>query len=95
MKTNKKKIVKQRMSKGKMMAVGAGIVAVGAGAYALLGPSGKRNQVKVKAFAKKMEKKAMPTIRNMGKIAERKAMPQIKKARQIVKKTVVDLKKRV
>lgn len=94
MKKNTKKISKG-MSKGKMIAIGAGVAAVGAGAYALLGPNGKKNQAKVKAFAKKMEKKAMPKIKKMEKLAEKKAKPQIKKTEKIVRKTLADIKKRM
>ena len=84
------------MSKSKMIAIGAGVAAVSAGAYALLGPSGKKNQAKVKAFARKMEKKVMPKIKEMQKMKQtvvKKAMPNVKKMEKIVKKTVADLNK--
>jgi len=48
------------MSNGKKMAVAgaitAGVAAVGAGAYMLMGPDGKKNQKKVKALMGKIEK---------------------------------------
>ncbi len=51
-KTNK---VKKGMSAGKIAAIGAGAVAVGAGAYLLLGKNGKANQKKVGAWMKGMK----------------------------------------
>lgn len=53
-----KKIIKKGMSAGKMVVIGAGVAAVGAGAYALLGPNGKKNQKRAGAWVSKMEKDA-------------------------------------
>ncbi|OGZ00676.1 MAG: hypothetical protein A2946_01935 [Candidatus Liptonbacteria bacterium RIFCSPLOWO2_01_FULL_53_13] len=53
-KSGKKK--KNRMSVGKMVAIGAGAAALGAGAYYLLGPKGKAHRKKTKALAVKMAK---------------------------------------
>lgn len=54
----KKKIVKKkknRMSAGKIVAIGAGVAAVGAGAYYFLGPKGKQHREKAKVWMTKME----------------------------------------
>ena|ERR1700733_8011150 len=61
-KKTKKEIVKKStkkgsgMSAGKILAIGAGIAAASAGAYAFLGPNGKKNQKKAKVWMAKMEK---------------------------------------
>jgi len=54
----KKETKKGGMSVGKAVAIGAGVAAVGAGAYLFLGPDGKKNQKKVKVWMTKMEKEA-------------------------------------
>ena len=55
-----KKIVKKSKttSVAKIAAVGAGVAALGAGAYLFLGPNGKKNQQKAKVWMNKMEKEA-------------------------------------
>ncbi len=55
---------KKKGGAGKTLAVGAGVAAVGAAAYMLLGPKGKQNRAKVKAFAKKA-KNAMTKNKDM------------------------------
>lgn len=59
-KTNKKSV-------GKAVAIGAGVAALGAGAYYLLGPEGKKNQKKAKVWMTKMEKEAMQKVATMKK----------------------------
>lgn len=58
--TTTKSQAKKGMSTGKKMAVAgavtAGIAAVGAGAYMLMGSDGKKNQKKIKALMGKIEK---------------------------------------
>ena len=54
--TNKKEVKKGKISVGKVVALGAGVAALGAGAYYFLGPNGKKNQKKVKVLMTKMEK---------------------------------------
>ncbi len=51
------------MSGGKKMAIGAGMAALGAGAYYLLGPDGKANQKKVSALMAKMKKEVASEIK--------------------------------
>lgn len=55
---------------GKAIAIGAGIAAIGAGAYYLLGPDGKKNQKKVHAWAVKMEKEADKKIKAIKNASE-------------------------
>lgn len=45
-----------KMSAGKKVAIGAGLAAVGAGAFYLLGPNAKAHQKKVSALMGKMKK---------------------------------------
>jgi len=52
----KKVVKKSKVSVAKIAAVGAGVVALGAGAYYFLGPNGKKNQQKAKVWMTKMEK---------------------------------------
>lgn len=53
------KNVKKGGKMGKALAVGAGVAAASAAAYLLLGPDGKKNRAKVKAFANKAKDAAM------------------------------------
>lgn len=46
----------KKISMGKKIVLGAGVAALGAGAYYLLGPKGKENQKKALALASKMKK---------------------------------------
>ena len=50
------------MSFGKKVMIGAGVAALGAGAYYLMGPDGKKNQKKAKVWMTKMEKEAKMKI---------------------------------
>ncbi|MFA6397527.1 MAG: hypothetical protein WDK96_01615 [Candidatus Paceibacterota bacterium] len=55
-KINVKKVLKKKkMSLGKKMAIGAGVVTVGVGAYYLLGPKSKAHQKKALGLMKKMK----------------------------------------
>ena len=69
-KENKKDGKKGKLSKGKMAAIGAGVAALGAGAYYLLGPDGKKHQKKVKDFAVKTGKKVKKEIEKAKKFAK-------------------------
>jgi len=57
------KKVKKGISVGKAVAIGAGVAAVGAGAYLLLGPKGKANQKKVGAWMADMKKEVGKEIK--------------------------------
>ena len=68
---------KKGMSVGKMVAIGAGVAAVSAGAYALLGPNGKKNQKKAAVWMHKMEndmKKKMTSLKNASEPMYHKAV---------------------
>ncbi|MBP9711748.1 MAG: hypothetical protein KBD55_01810 [Candidatus Pacebacteria bacterium] len=83
MKTNKKGI-----SKGKLVGMAAGLVAVGAGAYYFAGPNGKKNQKKVKVLAGKIKKeggkalakakKDFGVVKNKAKVMEKLAIKTLK-----------------
>jgi hypothetical protein len=66
----KKEIKKGKTSAGKIMAVGAGVFALGAGAYYFLGPNGKKNQKKAKIWMVKMEKEAREKIAKIKNASE-------------------------
>ena len=52
----KKQTKKGGLSAGKVAAIGAGVAALGTGAYYLLGPNSKKHQKKAAAWMTKMEK---------------------------------------
>jgi acetyl-CoA acetyltransferase len=56
------------MSGGKMVAVGAGIAAAGAGAYYLFGPKAKAHQKKAKVLMGKMEKEVASEIKKVKEV---------------------------
>lgn len=53
------------MSVGKKVAIGAGLAAVGAGAFYLLGPNAKAHQKKVSALANKMKKEVTKEVKKI------------------------------
>lgn len=57
----------KKMSMGKKIVLGAGVAALGAGAYYLLGPKGKENQKKALALASRMKKEAEKEIKKAKK----------------------------
>lgn len=76
---------KSGMSGAKMAGVAAGLAAVGAGAYYLMGPKGKMHQQKAKALFAKMEKE----VKSEMKKAKEVSMPIYHKAVDIVSKNYV------
>lgn len=67
-----KKTIKKGMSNGKKVAIGAGVVAlsaVGAGAYYLLGPDGKKNQKKALVLVNKMKKEVVSEVKKAKKLS--------------------------
>ncbi|HEV7702083.1 MAG TPA: hypothetical protein VGO63_01405 [Candidatus Paceibacterota bacterium] len=88
-----KKTTKKGMSKGiskrsKVAMVGAGVAAlsaVGAGAYYLLGPDGKKNQKKVSALAAKIKKEAITEYKK----AKKASVPVYHKAVDVIAKNYV------
>lgn len=62
---NKKKVVAKKkggMSGGKILAAGAGVAALGAGAYYLLGPKAKAHQKKAATLMAKMKKEVSKEV---------------------------------
>ncbi len=55
----------EKMSGAKKVAIGAGVAALTAGAYYLLGPKGKENQKKVAALVGKMKKEVASEIKKV------------------------------
>lgn len=104
MKKNMKKEVKKvapkkGMSVGKKLAIGAGVVAVGAGAYMLLGKNGKANQKKVKVLlnnAKGMlDKKNTKIVIAKAKNEVKKEWVKILKQTKPVAKKVIKATKKI
>ena len=58
------------MSVGKTIAIGAGVAALGAGAYYFLGPNAKKNQAKAKIWMTKMEKEVVQKMRTIEDVSE-------------------------
>lgn len=60
---------KKGMSMGAEMAIGAGVAALGAGAYYLLGPNSKKHQKKAAVWMNKMEKEVKQKIAKAKKMS--------------------------
>lgn len=60
---------KTKMSTGKKAAIGAGIAAIGAGAYYLLGPNAKAHQKKTKVLLAKVKKEVQQEVKKEWKKA--------------------------
>lgn len=58
----------KKMSAGKMLTAGAGIAALGAGAYYFFGPKSKIHQKKALALANKMKKEVFSEIKKAEKV---------------------------
>lgn len=70
MKKNLKKAIKKSKMSGKKMAtIGAGVVAVGAGAYYLFGPKAKVHQKKASILMAKMKKEVASEIKKAKKVS--------------------------
>lgn len=65
-----KKTTAKKSNTGKKVAIGLGVAAIGAGAYYLLGPDGKKNQKKIAAFASKIKKEAEQKIKEVKNATE-------------------------
>lgn len=85
MKKNTKKGMSKGISKRKKVAIGAGVVAlsaIGAGAYYLLGPDGKKNQKKAMVLVNKMKKEVISEVKKAKKLS----IPVYNKAIDMVSK---------
>ena len=93
----KKQTKKNGVSAGKMVAIGAGLAAAGAGAYYMLGPNGKKHQKDAKKLINKVEKeiktKAQPAIKKAEKEMMKQAKPYMQKAKKEMEKTIKTVKK--
>ena len=61
---------KGEMSVGKAAVIGAGVAAVGAGAYYLLGPKGKEHQKKLKTLMTEMKKGVEKELKKVKSVTE-------------------------
>lgn len=66
----KKKENKKSISAGKVIGVGASVAALGAAAYVLFGPDGKKNRKAVKSWAVKMKGDVIEKLENAKEITE-------------------------
>ncbi len=79
-KVTKKIAKKSGISVGKVVAIGAGVAALGAGAYYFLGSNGKKNQKKAAVWMSSMKKEIsqkMTTIKNATEPIYHKAVDAI------------------
>lgn len=74
------------MSGGKKMMMGAGMAALGAGAYYLLGPDAKKNQKKTLTIVKKIKKEVEGEIKKAKGEWKKVAPKTIKKITKVAKK---------
>ncbi len=58
------------MSVGRVVGIGAGIAAVGAGAYYLFGPKGKQHQKKARAWAAEMKREVEKELKKVKNVTE-------------------------
>lgn len=65
-----KKENKKGVSVGKVIGVGASVAALGAAAYVLFGPDGKKNRKAVKSWAVKMKGEVIEKLENAKEITE-------------------------
>ena len=73
-----KKSNKKGIGMGGIVAIGAGVAAIGAGAYSLLGHNGKKNQKKVQKWVGEMESKIPKSLK-------KEVVDEVKKIKKIVK----------
>lgn len=92
------KKVSKKMSMGSKVAIGAGVVLAGVGAYAFLGPDGKKNQKKVlnavesaKKEITKFEKSAPKAVK---KVTQKIMKAEKKIAKKVIKK-ITDTQKKI
>ena len=60
----------KKMSVGKVAVVGAGVAALGAGAYYLLGPKGKKHQNDAKIWMAEMKKEVEKKVNKIKKVTK-------------------------
>ena len=78
---------KSKMSGGKVLAVEAGMAALGAGAYYLLGPNAKKHQKKTSALMAKVKKEVETDAKKLKK--EWKSISQKVSKKSVSKKKIV------
>ncbi len=61
---------KSGMSVGKVAAIGAGVAAMGAGAYYLFGPKGKQHQKKAKVWMAEMKMEVQKKLKKVKSVTE-------------------------
>ena len=81
-KTNK---TTKKSSLGKKVKVGVAVGALGAAAYMLLGPDGKKNQAKIKSLANKIKKEVIKDTKTLVKSAKKVKNEVSKDAKELVK----------
>ena len=87
---------KKGMGAGEITAIGAGVAALGAGAYYMLGPDGKAHQKKAGKWMKDMENKLETKVKPAIKSAKKEmnsAMKTVKKFTGEAKKDIRAAKK--
>lgn len=66
----KKKVTKKGLTGGEMVGIGATVAALGAAAYVLFGPDGKKNKKAIKGWAIKMKGEIIEKLEDAKEITE-------------------------
>jgi hypothetical protein len=66
----KKKVSKKGLSGGEIVGIGATVAALGAAAYVLFGPDGKKNKKAIKGWAVKMKGEIIEKLEDAKEISE-------------------------
>lgn len=88
--------MKKKNNAGSNLKKVAVLGALGTAAYMLLGPDGKKNQAKLKAFAGKLKsevKKNVKVVVKGAKVLKKEVMKDAKEVKKIVGKSMKELKK--
>lgn len=88
--------MKKKTSVGKSIKKGAVLAGVATAAYMLMGPDGKKNQVKLKAFAGKIKSEVKKNVKvavKGAKVLKKEVMKDAKEVKKMVAKNLKEVKK--
>ncbi len=88
--------MKKKTSVGKSIKKGAVLAGVATAAYMLMGPDGKKNQAKLKAFAGKIQSEVKKNVKvavKGAKVLKKEVMKDAKEVKKMVAKNLKEMKK--